>query len=373
MCTFRIATKDADFVQSDSAFLFPTALLINGKIKYYSTLNPPAAAESFKKAILAEPSLLDAWMALARTEVAMGHREEAERILGIVSPTMSSLSSWKWEELLLAFDLRDEKHFQDCFNFILSYLPHRVREASWLGALFWGSWKDVLPHLSSSNYPVFLTQLMAAREPDVALTLWKMMTQEDPNIPDKDKLQFCQYLIANDRLQEAKNIWKLRQNGDLSNITDGGFELQPLNTAFGWQFPAKSDVIIERTTDQPYAGRTCLHLHFKGTTNISLGNLFQIVPVQPETRYWLRFARKSRNITTDRGVFLDVGGYKCKGLAISSQPILGTSPWTEEEMEFVTPAGCEAVMLRICRSESLKFDNKISGDYWLDAVELMKQ
>lgn len=345
-------------------------MLIDGKMKYYFALDPPSAAESYKNAILAEPSLLDAWMALAQAEIARGHRGEAERIFGIISPTLFSISSWKWEELLLAFDLQDEKHFRHCFNYILSNLPHRVREASWLGARYWGGWKEVLPRLSSSNYRVFLTQVMAAGEVATALALWEKIEAENSGITEKDRLQFCEFLIAHDRLLEAKNIWKLWKRDDFSSVTDGGFELQPLNTAFGWHIPSSSDVIVERTTDQPYAGKSCLHLHFKGTTNIYLNSVYQIVPVQPQARYELRFARKSRNLTTDRGVFVEISGYKCKGLSVSSQPILGTSPWAEEEMEFVTPEGCEAVLLRVCRRESLKFDNKISGDYWLDAVEL---
>ncbi len=370
VCTFRAATNDVAFIQTASSRFFPEILLIDGKIKYYSTLDPLAAAKSYKSAILAEPSLLDAWMALAQAEIAMGRRGEAERIFGMIEPTLSSISSWKWEELLLAFDLQDDKHFRHCFNYILSNLPHRIRETSWLGVRYWGGWKDVLPRLSSCNYQVFLAQVMAAGEVDATLALWEKMEAENSGIAEKDRLQFCQFLITRDRLREAKNIWKTWKGDDFSIITDGGFEFQPLNTAFGWHIPSNPDVIIERTTDQPYAGKVCLHLHFKGTTNIDLSNIYQIVPVEPETRYELRFTRKSRDLTTDRGVFVEISGYKCEGLSISSQPVLGASPWTEEEMEFITPAGCEAVLLRVCRKESLKFDNKISGDYWLDAVEL---
>lgn len=373
ICTFRAATEDMTFAQSASSRFFPEALLIDGKIKYYSALDPLAAAQSYKKAILAEPSLLDAWMALAQAEIALGRPGEAKRIFGIITPTLSSISTWKWEELLLAFDLQDEEHFRRCFNYILSNLPHRISEASWLGARFWGGWKEVLPNLSPSNYPAFLTRIMAAGEVDAALALWEKMATENSSIAEKCRLQFCQFLIARDRLREAKNIWKLWKRDDSSSVTDGGFELPPLNTAFGWNMADNSNVIVERTTDGPYAGKACLHLHFKGTANIDLSDIYQIVPVQPQTRYGLRFARKSRDLTTDCGVFVEIDGYKCEGLSISSQPIIGASPWTEEEMEFTAPAGCEAVLIRLRRKESPKLDNKISGDYWLDAVELTEK
>jgi hypothetical protein len=84
----------------------------------------------------------------------------------------------------------------------------------------------------------------------------------------------------------------------------------------------------------------------------------------------LRFARKSRGLTTDQGVSVEVFGYACKGLYRSSDPVLGTQPWAVETIEFQVPEGCEAVAVRLRRRESLKFDNKILGDYWLDSVSL---
>ena len=37
------------------------------------------------------------------------------------------------------------------------------------------------------------------------------------------------------------------------------------------------------------------------------------------------------------------------------------------------PSGCEAIVLQVHRNESLMFDSKISGDYWLDGVELTER
>jgi hypothetical protein len=86
----------------------------------------------------------------------------------------------------------------------------------------------------------------------------------------------------------------------------------------------------------------------------------------------LLFVRKGSNLTTDRGVLLTVSGYKDE-FKTSSEQVLGDSPWMKDKIEFSVPAGCEAIVLRVRRDESLKMDNKISGDYWLDSVELMEK
>jgi hypothetical protein len=68
-----------------------------------------------------------------------------------------------------------------------------------------------------------------------------------------------------------------------------------------------------------------------------------------------------------------VSGYKDEAFKLTSEQVLGDSPWKEEKIEFTAPVGCEAIVLRVHRKESLKMDNKISGDYWLDSVELIEK
>jgi hypothetical protein len=44
--------------------------------------------------------------------------------------------------------------------------------------------------------------------------------------------------------------------------------------------------------------------------------------------------------------------------------------WQQMEIAFTPPAGCYAVMVRLRRKPSDRFDNKIRGSLWLDDVEL---
>jgi hypothetical protein len=319
-----------------------------------------------------QPSLVEAWLALARVELTQGRADGARLLLDTLAPHISRVSTWKWQELLLANDLQDETHFADSFNFILSRLPERRSEVWYLALNFWGSWPGISPHVVPEGRIAYLSELMSEKEVDVALSLWKTL-EEDKNPPEKPlALQFCQFLIETKRLREAKGVWKGSKENGLSGIYvyDGDFEQEPSNTAFGWRFASKPEVVIERTAEAPFVGGHCLHLHFGGTANVNSSLVSQIIPVEPGRDYLLRFVQKSRNLTTDQGVFIEVSGYQCEGLRVQRQAITGTRMWTEEEMDVPVPDGCEAVLLQIRRNESLKLDNKISGDYWLDAVEL---
>ena len=73
-------------------------------------------------------------------------------------------------------------------------------------------------------------------------------------------------------------------------------------------------MLVERSTENPVEGSYGLHLRFMGTKNLEFNPVYQVIPVEPGKVYRLRFARKSKGLTTDRGVYLQVSGYRCEGL-----------------------------------------------------------
>ena len=52
--------------------------------------------------------------------------------------------------------------------------------------------------------------------------------------------------------------------------------------------------------------------------------------------------------------------------------ITGTNDWQTEVIEFTPPEGCEAVVVRLRRLPSKRFDSMISGTVWLDDFKLEK-
>ncbi|GLI36426.1 tetratricopeptide repeat protein [Desulforhabdus amnigena] len=371
VCTNRISEKDVDFLKKHASVgLFPESWVLKGKLAYYEDLNAALAVQSFRRAIAIQPLRMDAWFELAKAEAVQGNEAEARKVVDTLSPLLAQISTWKWQEFLLANDMRDGERFAACFNFILNRLPYRTQEACYLAQQFWGEWAAVVPHLEQQNHPVFLRQLMRTNEADVALFLWSKM-EEGAEAEDQDlRLRFCQFLLNNKRLGEAKKVWR-RFAGDKGTVVyDGGFETEPMNMAFGWRQGRHPEVVVERTLEAPYSGSYSMHLHFRGTANVGFSHVSQVVPVEAGKTYHLSFAQKSRNLTTDQGIFLHLSGYGCKGLNVMSEPLLGSTPWTRVDLDVAVPEGCEAALIQIRRKESLKFDSKISGDYWIDAIEM---
>ncbi len=368
---YRLRSRDLDFIlNSPLASLSAKTWLYRGNYKSLIDHNPAAAAEYYRKAMSMEPSFIDTWIGLARAELAQGREDETRRVLKIISPAIAEVSTWKVMELQFAFELRDENAFDACLNYILIYLPNHVQEASRLASEFWGGWETTVTHVSDQGRKVFLDELMRLKEPDAALLLWEKMRQEGPAPEENLQLRICQFLLDCGRVQNAKMLWcEWKGNGCLG-VYDGGFEHEPLNSAFGWRLATNPDFLIERTSEGQYKGNWCLHLRFSGKKNLNLNQSLQVVPVEPGRPYRLRFARKAGNLTTQSGVFMEVIGYGCEGLHVQSEPVTGTTGWIEEQLDLPIPRKCEAITLLIRRNESLKFDCNISGDYWLDAVEM---
>lgn len=374
MLTNRIAAKDFDFIQSHtSSRFFPAALYYQGVYANFGLLEPALAADYFRLAVASNPLYVPAWLALARVEVTEGNRQSAYRLLAALEPMINHVSTWKWQELLLAYDLRDSERFTRHLNFILNRLAYRIPETYYLAQKYFGNAASVVPHIAAENHLVYLNELMRAKETEAVLTLWQKM-QQGPHTVDADtQLRVCQFLLADKSLSAATDVWLAWLRGVPAGIHDGGFEQDPLNRAFGWVFQRNPHVTTERTAVTAYAGNKSLHLHFQGTDNVSFQHVSQVFPVQPGREYSLRFARKNSNLTTDQGVFLEVSGYQCKGVYAKSGAATGTSSWVVEELRFKVPEDCQACTLKVRRKESLMFDNKIAGDYWLDSVQLELQ
>ena len=371
--TNRLAAEDQAFIQHHPAMdLFPATWLWKGRAAYYDRLDPATAAFDYRQAIARQPLMIDAWLALAKVELVRGERPAAQRIMDLLEPRLAQVSTWKWQQLLLAYDLQAEDHFAAAFNFILARLPHHAANACYLAARFWGNWAAILPHVAPDNRLSYFNQLMRARQVDAALALWQTLAASK-TLPEKsEQIRFCRFLLGSKRLAAAETIWANLSGSTVGQIYNGGFEKPPLHAPFAWNIGKTPDVSADRTSVFTYAGQYALRLHFKGTKNINYYQVYQLVPVKPGQHYVLHFAEKSRGITTDQGVFVEVSGYRCRGLYVHSNPLTGTHPWQEQQLSIAVPADCQAIQVRVRRKPSLMFDNKIQGDYWLDAVELRK-
>jgi tetratricopeptide (TPR) repeat protein len=367
LCSWSMVEQDLDRLgrlPGSNAYAMPW--LFKGNQAMYRQLQTDRAADCFAKALDRQPLLFSAWIGLAKARLAEGDIEGARSLFKVLSPALRSVATWKWHELLLAHALEEAEDFRRIFNVILARSPRRINDACCLAQDMLGGWPAVVDIVQPGNRKAFLQACLAAGQVQTALKAWAALPDTNLDLG----LKLCQSLIDQDELNRAATLWSRLRGDAAPGVHNGDFETPFLNRAFGWRAGAIEQVRLERSPLAGLTGDTCLSLRFDGSRNLDFNHFSQIVPLDPNKTYCLDFARKSLDLTTDQGVFIQITGYSCNGLDVASRNLTGTNAWGWERLTFRVPSNCRAVVLRVRRRESLRLDSCISGRYWLDKVRI---
>jgi hypothetical protein len=331
--------------------------------------DPEAAAGFFRQAVIQDPFFMDAWLKLAEAEATMGHTAISRDILMFASGLTEGVSRWKWPQILLARELGMDDILYRNTNFLLSRRLLTQDALQLLHIQFGGDVTAVMTVLDADNLVMYLEWLMRWGMTDNTLAVWQEVRKNGKPDPEFG-LRYAHYLLSKKRVSESISIWQEYRR--LNGITNAGFETEITQRGFDWRHWDDKDGnwSIERVNRGAQEGKYALRISFAGRQNIAFQNLYQIIPVTALTRLRLSYAWKSQGITTDQGPFIEIVGYDQKGLAQSGSMITGTHKWREDAIEFRPPAGCRAVLVRVRRRPSHRFDSKIKGSFWLDNFHL---
>jgi hypothetical protein len=131
------------------------------------------------------------------------------------------------------------------------------------------------------------------------------------------------------------------------------------------------DAIVSVDSADTLDGGRALQIKFDGARNLDYGQVFQYVPVQPNTPYRFSGHMRVQEITTDSGPRFQIfDAYNWAKLLVSTENLVGTSGWSEEKAQFTTKADTHLLIVRVARPLSGKFDNKIAGTVWISSVSL---
>jgi hypothetical protein len=350
---------------------FPKALYDIG-LKFWFDNDSTAAAPFFRKAAMQDELFVDAWLKLVQAEIILGNPDRAKTILQFLDHLTRNIFRWKWEQILLAnelgmedllynninFTVKHGKKIQDAFQLFDGYLDKNVRRA--------------IQVLDTNNLIPYLEWMMRWGRGDDAKIVWQKIMSS--GIQNKDIiLKYINFLVSHKQVKQAADI-RRQSVGNVDSITNAGFENEITNQGFDWRYTAnqKGKWTIRRTLSGAFSGKHCLRIRFEGKENISFGHLYQILPIDPMTPYRLSYHWRSRDLTTDQGPFVDIFGYDCKGYFANGPMMLGTHGWQKQDIEFTAPKDCHAVVVRLYRRPSHRFDSKIAGRLWLDDFRLEK-
>ncbi|MEA1949166.1 MAG: hypothetical protein U9N83_17925 [Thermodesulfobacteriota bacterium] len=350
---------------------FPRALYNFGLNAWFQN-DSDVAARFFRQTVLQDIFYMNAWLKLAQAEIVLGNPDTARSILQFSNRLAKNVYRWKWDQILLAHELGMKEIVLSNINFLIHHRKKVPDAFQVLDTHLKGNVMLEVNVLDTGNLIPFLEWLMRWGRVNDAQIAWNKIISsgiQDENI----RLNYIHFLVDRKRIPLAAEIW--RSNTGIKGMTNSGFESQMTGRGFDWRYTAnsKGKWAIRRSMSEDFSRTHSLKIIFEGKENISFGHLYQIVPVDPLIPYRLTYCWRSKNITTDQGPFVDIYGYDCQGFYFKGSMMLGTNDWQEQSIEFTVPEGCHAVVVRLQRRPSHRFDNKIAGILWLDDFKMEKR
>ena len=234
---------------------------------------------------------------------------------------------------------------------------------------------DLVP-ADYSFYNRYLAFLIGDGLLNESTEVWKRIKTYNPE--RSEYLKYCDFLIGSGEVGEGLALWddfakrfldvKDRPEGEI--LWNGDFELPIENGGFDWKIGKADGVRIHRDQDIKWTGFASLSINFNGNTNPGISLAQQIVPVHPGQKYKLSGHIRTEKITTQNGIVFEASHYLCDSFVKKTEPVIGTTLWKKIELEFTTPQRCKAITIAVKRERSEKFDNKISGDAWIDSLSM---
>lgn len=332
---------------------------------------PERAASFFRQAVSQDVLHLDAWLRLAETEAALGHKEKARAILTFTTEMTDQVAHWKWSQMVLARELGIDERLYRNANYLLSRSVLVQDALQLLHTHLDGDASAVVAVLAPGNLGAYLDWLMRWGMTDESLTVWQTLTANTE--PDRETaLRYAHFLVNHKRIHPSVDIWQ-KYTGR-TGLTNPGFEKIISGQGFDWRHWGEKDGTwgLKRVNDETAEGDFALKITFNGRENIDFHHLYQIFAVNPHEKYRLTYTWKSRGITTDQGPFVEVYSYEKRGLYQAGPMITGSRSWHEKVIEFEIPADCRAAVVRLRRRASMRFDSKIRGMVWIDHFRLEK-
>ena len=234
---------------------------------------------------------------------------------------------------------------------------------------------NISTHFAYLNFETHHGNFSAAQE------TWNRLLSLGSPFEPKEAFPFLDSLIRSHELASASRVWsslvsrfpdRIPSPASAHNlITNGNLQADILDGAFDWRVFPVSGVAVNQDSTGPSADSRSLRVEFDGTQNLYYGSVLQFVPAQPRTKYTFSAFTRSQAITTDAGVGVQISdGYDPNKILGSTDPLIGTTPWSEQSFSFETLPETRLLTVRIVRAPSQKFDNKIAGAFWLSRVSL---
>jgi len=358
-----------------------------GRLYQYNVadLQPEKAAEQFRRAAQLNPSQPQVWLELAAGAEFQGKMKEAEEFLRRADSLAPNSPAYQWP--IANFYLL-QGNIGEAFRHFRVVLAGTSR---YDGIIFRTAWKasedterilrDVIPKKLSTEFS-YLYFLSSQKKFTEAHAVWERIVNGPEPFTPQRCAGYIEALINARRPDQAFQVWTdmqekglIRYPGGVAEdnlLTNGDFEDEMVNIAFGWQIAALEGVYAGLDVTTYHSPGHALLVRFAGTQNLHYMHVYQHVKVSPGRSYRLQAFVKTEGITTESGPRLEVrDAYDAAALDKVTENLIGnTTGWNPTLLDFRTGPKTELLVVSLTRFPSRKLDSLIAGKVWVDDVRL---
>lgn len=214
------------------------------------------------------------------------------------------------------------------------------------------------------------------------LAVWRRLVALGKPFPLPRTFALLDELIRENRADDARRVWlealaaaglphEKPANGSV--IWNGDFVGDFANGGLGWRWnPYLAGVTCGIDPHAAPDGRRASRLDFSGGSNIPLDSPFQYAAVEPNQSYHFHAYMRSQGITTESGPRFSVTDPNHAGAVnVITDNFIGSHSWTAVETDVATGPDTHFLLIRLVRSPSGLFDNKLGGTAWIADVSLI--
>jgi tetratricopeptide (TPR) repeat protein len=349
--------------------------------------DPDKSLVSLQKAVEILPQYTDAWLDLGTAYELQGDASAAREAYKKAKETYpaSAEVSWRYGNYLLR-----EGDLPGASTELKAALQADPKRSGAAFSRLYRAEPNIDEILTNVLPPVQLAYLQVIEEATdskqlaVAQTVWMRLMDLHPTLALRDFERLTTALLTEKEFDRARQIWEqgtatmhlpplMRPQGSL--VWDPSFESGLNASTFAWLLqPLTQGVHTEYDSAEKLTGKQSLRITFDGKHNPNFDAACTLTVVTPGVSYRFSGWVKAKDITTDRGV-----GFRLRPVGNSKIPIVttnelhGSAPWTFVDQKWT--AGEDIHELQICvgREHSDDPDVKISGDAWIDDVNLVAE
>lgn len=230
------------------------------------------------------------------------------------------------------------------------------------------------PPLSSRAAQSFFRYLMSEGMLREATQVWNSSAARRL-LNEQTAIEYVNFLLQQNHPDEAFQAFVSQLGlqklgyGKTEFIFNGDFERIPGSALFDWQI--KSGEHVEAILDgTAFSGKRSLKLSFDGAENTDYSQTVQET-LLPAGKYQLEAFIRAKDVTTDQGIRIQIKDrISPQQLTLETENVTGSCSWRKVQTRFVVSGTPRIIQISVLRHPSLRLDNKISGNIWVDGISI---